>query len=234
MPPSYTKHITASHLPQVRLHIDPGDIGRNINLGEKVDHDCAIAFFDLCKFTSISFTLSTDQVLKIIQELFKYISERVELFNGLIDKFPGDGVVAFFPSLATDKGHYVDRSIQCASVVMDWFYSSFTPKHKLPKPEQSLELAIGIDAGLTSIAHVGTPVHSELILLGNQVNCASKCQQAASAKELLIGEEANKRKQLSAVYGLTEGPDIGVPGYRSFKVNWEWLMEKLPNLSKKK
>jgi class 3 adenylate cyclase len=227
--PHFTILHAESQQEVIKLHIDPGDIGRDINLGEKIDHECAIVFFDLCKFTSISFTLSTEKVLQILQELFKYISERVVLSKGIVDKFPGDGVVAFFPKLKTDEGssvNHVDRSIECAAVVMEWFYSAFKPKHKLPKPEHALDLAIGIDAGQTSIARVGTNIHSEIILLGNQVNCASKCQQAAKPEEIIVGQEGKNSCRLNSLYRFSDGPDIEVPGYKSYKVDWKFYMSK--------
>jgi class 3 adenylate cyclase len=232
--PHYTKHLTGAQLAEIQLHIDPGDIGVNIELGKKIDHECAIAFFDLCGFTAISFKLSTEQTLAILQGLFKYISERVVLFKGMIDKYPGDGVVAFFPKLKTDKEEHVDRSLACGSVVMEWFYSYFRYRHQRNNPDLILDLAIGLDAGKTSIAHVGTNVHSELVLLGNQVNCASKCQQAAKKEEFIIGNEAKGKVKHPILYNFSPGPDIGVPGYNSFKVDWQEFMTKATWLEDKK
>lgn len=148
----------------------------------------------------------------------------------MIDKFPGDGVVAFFPRIYTaDNNTIVDDAIKSATEVMYWFYKKFRDNFNLPKPSHTLELSAGIDSGSISIAHVGSAYHSELILLGDQVNCSSKCQAAADKKEFIIGQDAVNNTYFSSIYKnhLSTGPNIGVvytktnKRYSSFRFDWE-------------
>lgn len=224
----FKKHLTNEQTQQLLAHIDGSAFATEIPLGAKVDHDCAIIFFDLCNFTNISWGLSTTKILEILQDMFQFVSSRVAKYNGMIDKYPGDGVVAFFPKYYSDPtDEIVEYSLDCASEIMFWFYDKMRWRYSLPKPSHSLELSVGIDAGQISIAHVGSAYHSELILLGDQVNCASKCQQAATAKEVVVGQEAAKRVRSIYSKHFSTGPATDIvytasnAKYLSYRFNWQ-------------
>jgi class 3 adenylate cyclase len=224
----FRRHLTSEQTEALLKHIDASSLATDIPLGAKVDHDCSIIFFDLCNFTNISWSISTDRILEILQDLFGFVSRSVSKYQGMIDKYPGDGVVAFFPrNYADDSDEIVEYTLDCATEVMYWFYDKMRWRYDLPKESHSLDLAIGVDAGRISIAHVGSVYHSELILLGDQVNAASKCQQAATKKEVVIGQEAAERvRNLYSNYFAT-GPATGIvytatnARYLSYRFNWE-------------
>ena len=223
----FQRHIDPDVLQK---HIDPGDYGTEIELGEYIPHECAVVFFDLVNFTNISWSLTTPRLMSVLKPFFERASDEIWRHGGMVDKFPGDGVVGFFPrSYSEDKNEIVDKTLDCTTKVMHWFYNSLRPNVTLPKPSHTLELCAGIDAGNVAIAHVGSALHSELILLGDQVNCASKCQAAASKREVVVGQDAKASIYYKGFYGryFSTGPDIGVVysmdnrHYLSYRFDWE-------------
>jgi hypothetical protein len=132
------------------------------------------------------------------------------------------------------NNHIVDQALDCAAKVMPWFYTVLRPSVACPKPSHTLELCAGVDAGLISIAHVGSPIHSELILLGDQVNCASKCQAAAEKREVVVGQGAVDCIHYKGLVGefLSTGPSLGVVytsdnrPYQSHRFDWEGYANK--------
>jgi class 3 adenylate cyclase len=226
----FKKHIDPNQFPPIQEPTGPLDLGTDIELGQYERRECAIAFFDLVNFTNISWSLNINQVMTIIQPLFQKISVEINSHEGMIDKFPGDGVVGFWPrNHLVNENKIVDNALDTATKIMFWFYNEFRPKITLPKPSHTLELCVGIDAGSISIAHVGTPIHSELILLGDQVNCASKCQACAEKKEIVIGQDARDMIYYNAFYNqfMSTGPHTGVVytdgnrQYLSYRFDWE-------------
>ena len=223
----FKKHLTDSQIQLLTDHVD-ASFSTDIEIGKKESHDCAIVFFDLCNFTNISWTLPPNQVMDIIQSLFKKVSYNVTGREGMIDKYPGDGVVAFFPRYHSKEGDYiVEYALDCVAEVMYWFYNHMRYWYDLPKSSHRLELSAGVDAGSISIAHVGSEYHSELILLGDKVNCANKCQSAAEEREVVIGQSAASRvRSINSKYFST-GPNIGVvytssnSRYLSSRFNWQ-------------
>jgi adenylate cyclase len=223
--------------PQFTRHIDPREIQAHIaqsgsydlKIGEYNPHECAVLFFDLCNFTNISWSLSTDQILSILQPFFERVGYYVSLAGGMIDKYPGDGVVAFIPrDYSAENNTIADDALDCAAKAMGWFYTELRPRIRLPKATHTLELSVGLDAGWIAVAHVGSAIHSELILLGHDVNCASKCQSAAENREVVIGQDGVSLIHYKTLYErfLGTGPAIGVVytadnrPYRSFRFDW--------------
>lgn len=228
----FRKHLTQEQINVLNEHINLSSV-RNIGLGQKTSHKCSIMFCDLCNFTNISWGLEPDVILNILQEFFQYCSEKIVYFKGMIDKYPGDGIVSFFPhDFSDDKYNVVEQSIKSACIIMDWFYDDFKPRHqsKLEKCSHELNLKIGIDAGFIYIAHVGSPYHSELILFGNQVNVASKCQEKGLEKEIIIGQEAKEIASLPSVF-FDQGPSTDIvysktnKHYLSFRFDWEGYLK---------
>ena len=226
----FKKHLTDEQQHQLLAHIEGSGLATDIELGKHVDHNCSVVFFDLCDFTRISWSLANGQVIAILQALFGHISTRVAQRNGMIDKYPGDGVVAFFPRHYCDtEDLVVEAALDCVADVMSWFYGSTdSPANKSAK---KLNLSVGVDAGFVSIAHVGSSYHSELILLGKQVNCASKCEQMAGNKQVIVGDDAAKRVRALYSRHFRAGPDIDLTHasvaktYKSYIFDWEPFAE---------
>ena len=227
----FIRHIDPTQLLE---HISSSDYSTEIELGKYVTNECSIIFFDLVNFTNISWSTPNELIFSILNSLFSKVTEEIYRVGGMIDKFPGDGVVCFIPRQYTlDKNEIVDNAVDCAARVMRWFYNDYRDKIQLSKPSHSLELCVGIDAGNIAIAHVGTRLHSELILLGDQVNCAAKCQQVAEKKEIIIGQEAVDKFYYKNLYSnyLSTGPDTGVvyttnnEHYLSKRFDWEKFSE---------
>ena len=77
----FRKHLTQEQLDVLNEHIDSSSVGR-IGLGQKDGHRCSIMFCDLCNFTNISWGLTSDIILDILQDFFHYCSEKIVYFKG--------------------------------------------------------------------------------------------------------------------------------------------------------
>lgn len=228
----FKRHITQQQIAELNQLVESADYATDIRLGEYTEHDCAIVFVDLCNFTNISWSLPTKTIMGILQDLFEFSTQRFIKHGGMVDKYPGDGVVAFFPRSYSDKDdQIVEHALDAVAEIMWWFYEHLPYRYSLPKPSHSLNLAVGVDAGTVAIAHVGSAYHSELILIGDQVNCASKCQQAATAKEIVIGQDAAGRVRNIYSGYFSTGPSLGVvtrnnAPYRSFRFDWQTFAKR--------
>jgi len=224
----FKKHLADSQIGELQRHIEGSDYWTPIELGKTETHDCAVVFFDLCNFTNISWSLSKSDIMVILQTFFEFTSKNVTHHHGMIDKYPGDGVVAFFPRYFGEPDDVItEYALDCVTEVMFWFYEHMRWRFKLPKPSHSLELSVGVDAGSVSIAHVGSVYHSELILLGDVVNCASKCQEVAESREVVVGQDAaNRVRSIYSDYFST-GPSTNIVytsdnrRYVSYRFDWE-------------
>lgn len=217
----FKKKFSQSQFHQFQDYIKQIDLKYAIKLGDKLNHDCAIVFFELNNFNNISCSLSTEQVFKIVHDLYQFITECVIRYRGLVNKYPYSGVVAYFPRNYKDERKIVvGEALDCIGEVMYWFYNTLRKRWSNDEqPSYKLDLSVGLDAGNIYIAHSGSVYHSELILLGDQVNCAHKCKSAAQKSEVVIGQDAVDRAGF--LYGkyFEEGPNLWVV-YNAKNVNY--------------
>lgn len=68
------KHIDPDSLQKIQAHIDNSDYEVELKIGESKSIECSILFFDLCNFTNISWSITENKILSILQPLFQYIS----------------------------------------------------------------------------------------------------------------------------------------------------------------
>lgn len=186
----------------------PGEI----KLEENVSVECGLAIFGLGNLARMTWSLPTADTFSFLQPVFETIYTRVIRRNGMIDTFSSDKVAVFFPRVYTEQVNLiVDSAIDASSEVLHWFYRHFQrtgPLSRLPDP---VDLSVGIDAGIVSIAHLRSAYHNEVLLLGKQVNLVHRCLDSARSGELLISQEALARAQYKMLYSdyVKPGPDLG-------------------------
>jgi adenylate cyclase len=208
------------------------DLVYTLGLGEHQAFRAATLVLDLCRFSSIARTLNDTAVVPMLQQVLGGLAAVIERHRGLINKFPGDGVIAFFPEttalpIATENA--AAQALHCAKDAMWWFYEEMHyNKAPLPRPTHALELCAGIDYGTITVGLVGTQQQSEFILIGDSVNSAAKCQEVAVGREVVVGHGARTRSGFHADWFDT-GPQTRLVHrasrnpYRSFRFQWAAL-----------
>jgi class 3 adenylate cyclase/tetratricopeptide (TPR) repeat protein len=148
-------------------------------------------FSDLSGYTAMSERLDPEEVKEIMSQIFGKITSVVNKYDGTIEKFIGDAVVAFF---GVPKAHEDDpvRAIRAAreiNKVVDFVSPQF--ESKVGKP---LAMHTGINTGLV--------VTGEVILekgtvgvTGDTVNLASRLSGLAKPGEILVGQETFRQAE---------------------------------------
>lgn len=174
-----------------------------------------VLFSDLSEYTAISERLDPEEVKNIMSRIFGEVTQVVAKYDGSIQKFMGDAVVAFF---GVPRAHEDDpiRAIRAAKEIheiIDAMSHQFEPRIKKP-----LSMHTGINTGLVVTGEVimdkGT-----LGVTGDAVNVASRLSGLAKPGEILVGKDtyhqaggyfAFEKLEPTKVKGKTEP----VPVYR--------------------
>jgi len=151
-----------------------------------------VLFSDLSGYTAISERLDPEEVKEIMKEIFGGITSVVNKYDGSIQKFIGDAVVAFF---GVPKAHEDDpvRAIRAAREIHS-FVEAMSPRVE-ERVGRSLSMHSGINTGLVVTGQVDQDGGTTGVL-GDTINLASRLSGLAKAGEILVG---------SVTYQLGEG-----------------------------
>ena len=151
-----------------------------------------VLFSDLSGYTAMSERLDPEEVKEIMSQVFGEITSVVNKYEGSIQKFIGDAVVAFF---GVPKAHEDDpvRAIRAAREIHS-LVEAMSPRVE-PRVGRSLSMHSGINTGLVVTGQVDQDGGTTGVL-GDTINLASRLSGLAKAGEILVG---------SVTYQLGEG-----------------------------
>ena len=144
----------------------------NLGLGGKKSV-VSVLFADIRGFTSMSEQMSAQEVSEILNEYFTEMEPIITKYNGVINKFIGDAVMAIFGEPIQDKNH-AQNAVKCA-------YAMLTKVKELQKKwiregKPKIEIGIGINTGEVFVGNIGSVNRMEYTVIGDTVNLASRLE----------------------------------------------------------
>ena len=171
--------------------------------------EAVIMFTDIRNFTSFSEKNSPDQVIDFLTDYHKLMVKAIFKYNGTIDKFLGDGILAVFGNPAPsedDSENAVKAAIEMQQQLKD--LNMKRAKQNLP----TLSQGIGIHRGNVIIGNVGTEEKLEYTVIGDTVNIASRIEsQCRQLEEKILISESVKDK-LHSEYEFKKYRNIHLKG----------------------
>ncbi len=148
-----------------------------------------VLFSDLSGYTAMSERLDPEEVKKIMNRIFGEMSDTVSKYEGTIQKFIGDAVVAFF---GVPKVHEDDpvRAIRAAREIHERI-EDISPQFEYTVGKR-LAMHSGINTGLVVTGEV-TLGKGILGITGDTVNLASRLSTLARPGEILVGHNTFRR-----------------------------------------
>lgn len=142
-----------------------------------------ILFADMRGFTSLSATMSPEDVTDMLEQYFSRLVPISALHGGSIDKYVGDAILAVFDR---KKTQYMS-AIQAALEMQD---SMREVNAKRTAEGKGIgQLGIGIHCGEVVRGFVGAPERMEFTVIGDPVNRASRYCDGAQPGQVLISPE---------------------------------------------
>jgi class 3 adenylate cyclase/CHASE3 domain sensor protein len=163
--------------------------------GEK--RNMTVLFSDIKGFTHISENMTPDLLVKVINLYFTVMSQAVSKYEGVIDKYIGDAVMAFWgPPFTSEKDH---PKLACFTALekmaqLDVFREQvkqfFEPGQSIPE----FDIRIGIATGDMIVGNVGSDLAQGYTVLGDTVNTGSRLEGVSKVygTRILIHEQTQK------------------------------------------
>ncbi|MCA1705372.1 MAG: hypothetical protein LC808_19795, partial [Actinobacteria bacterium] len=141
-------------------------------------------FADLSGFTPLADRLDPEELLEVIDPIIGRLTNIVGKYEGYVDKFAGDALLAFFgaPIAHEDDAH------RALCVAMEMHEEIRNIKPELPPDAGELTLHIGVNSGRVVARVLGTDVRMDYSVLGDAVILAQRLESAAPAGETYVGQ----------------------------------------------
>ena len=140
-----------------------------------------VFFSDLEGFTRMCEGLTPDAAVRFLNRYFSMMAEVIRDRQGIVDKYIGDSVMAFWGPPFTDPADHA--RLGCLAALeqmqkMDDFRAGlpelFGMKHGLPE----VNVRMGIASGDVTVGNIGSETSRGYTVIGDTVNLASRLEQA--------------------------------------------------------
>lgn len=151
--------------------------------------ELTILFSDIRGFTSISEALPPQQIVECLNTYLSQMNEIIFEHFGTVDKFIGDGLMAFWGAPLEDDLHAV-HSVRCALGMLKAMESLKGQLKTRFQAPFDLEIGIGVNTGKVIVGNIGSEQHLSYTAIGDNVNLASRIEGITKHYQvpLLIGE----------------------------------------------
>jgi adenylate cyclase len=153
--------------------------------------EVTVLFLDLRDFTTLAERLDGPQVVALLNELHRRMVNTLFAFGGTLDKYLGDGLMAYFGAPVEQPDH-AERAVRCACAMTDEL--DRLNADRAVHAESPLHIGIGIHTGRVILGDIGAPQRREYTIIGDAVNVAARLQELTKAKGLPILVSASTRE----------------------------------------
>jgi len=189
VPPEVVRQLAAEEAPTARLEADRREV--------------TILFSDVWDFTSYAERRRAEDVVALLNRYFSLMHEVVWQFGGTLDKYMGDGLMAFFGAPTYQEDHPTKAVLAALEMLrqtrlhqQEWAAFGLT----------NLRVGIGLHTGEALVGYAGSKGRMQYTCLGNAVNLASRLEELNREfnTEILISDALYER-----VRNVVEAKPIG-------------------------
>lgn len=153
--------------------------------------DVTVLFADLVGFTAFAESAEPEAVVAMLRGFFDRAVEAVFAEGGTLDKFLGDGVLAFFGAPVPQPDH-PRRAVEAAKRLQVAMGAWTRQGRQADLP--ALDVRVALESGPVLVGEIGSEPRMEYTVLGATVNRAARLEQSvAGAGEVVLGPEIRQR-----------------------------------------
>ena len=172
--------------PQIYRSISEDTAAGRVRTNRK---QLTVFFSDIEDFTELTDNMEAEGLTLLLNEYLDEMARIVLEYGGTIDKFMGDGLMAFFGDPGT-KGTHAD-AFTCVSMALQMRRRMIQLREKWEEDgiANPLHIRIGINTGYCTVGNFGSEARMDYTIIGSSVNIASRLEGAAARDEILISHE---------------------------------------------
>ena len=181
----------------------------NLKLGG-TKQQITVMFCDIRGFTPYCDERDPAETMEVLNEYFEAMTQVVFKYDGTIDKYIGDCIMAFWNAPQPQIDH-AQRAVCCA---MEMRYTLANFKAQRAGIDRELfECGIGIHSGEALVGHMGSSLKRNYTAIGSTVNMAARLESLTKRLNERILISRNVLDQLQGNFPITDRGEAQVPGF---------------------
>ncbi len=163
-------------------YVDPRVVARLIDTSKEDMAERRVAtvlFSDLKGFTTMSEQLTATAMVKLLNRYFTVVAEQIRAHNGILEKYIGDAVVAFWaPPFSPGDGHAASGCLAALAHVdaVTALRPELPQLLGLRRNVPDLRVRLGLATGEAVVGTIGAPTAKSFAAIGDIVNLASRLE----------------------------------------------------------
>ena len=171
-----------------RLSRDPDQL----RLGGEL-REMTVMFGDVQGFTTISERLSAEELTRLMNRVLTRMTEPILKYQGTIDKYIGDCVMAFWNAPLADEnhaGHACQAALDMQREITTLNQALAEEAEASGTPPLPIAIRIGLNSGECNVGNLGSEQHFNYSVLGDAVNLSSRLEGQAKfyGCPIVVGE----------------------------------------------
>ncbi len=146
----------------------------SLNLGGEM-REISIFFSDVAGFSTISEKLTPPQLVSLLNEYLSEMTDIILSYDGTVDKYVGDAIVAFFGAPHPFPDHALKLCM--ASIDMKKRLAEMREKWRATG-QLEIKARMGINTGNAVIGNMGSRTRMDYTMMGDSVNLAARLEGA--------------------------------------------------------
>ena len=201
-------------------YIDPRIVAGLIDRPDLTDpkgarREMTILFCDMQGFTAFSEGMTPPTLVAVLNRYLAVLSEAVRRNGGIVDKYVGDGVMAFWGppfTAAEDQGRLAASAALEMLAALPGFQAELPDLVGVRRGLPEVRLRIGIATGDVVIGNIGSEDARNYTVIGDTVNLASRLEGACKAYGCATLIDAATRRRAGAAVEVRELDRLRVVG----------------------
>ncbi|MEJ2099957.1 MAG: adenylate/guanylate cyclase domain-containing protein [Desulfobacterales bacterium] len=183
-----------------------------------------VLFADVANFTAMSERFDPEEVHQIMDGCFKILMDEIHQYEGTINQFTGDGVMAIFGAPVAHENH-AQRACYAALAVRSMIQNYGEDMQE--KFGINFDMRIGLNSGPVVVGAIGDNLRMDYTAVGDTTNLAERLQALAEPGTIIVSGNTHRlvrdyfefgqirtvkvkgKKQPQKAYALLKAGEIG-------------------------
>ena len=157
-------------------------LGAQAEQGDAAERRVVTVFFsDIKGFSSLSEQLTADVMVRLLNGYFTAVTRIIRGQNGIVDKFIGDAVMAFWtPPFSSGDRHAAEACLAALAqqAVLDDFRRDLSQLTGMRRNVPDFRVRMGLATGEVVVGTLGSDTTKSYTIIGDTVNAASRLEGA--------------------------------------------------------